>query len=66
MTFILRNSLNFKKHISTEHAILQLEDKISSLFSKRNLVVFFDLSKAVDTVDYQILETHLLCNIVLQ
>ena len=51
----------FQRGHSTEHAIMQLIDQISSNFEKNNfaLGVFIDLSKVFDTVDHDILITKL-------
>ena len=47
----------FQEGHSTEHAIIQLIDQINNSFEKNHytLGIFIDLSKAFDTVDYNIL-----------
>ena len=49
--------LGFQKGHSPEHAILYLVEKINQSFEKNEftLRMFVDLSKALDTVDHQIL-----------
>ena len=62
-SFLTRNNLltqiqyGFRKNYSTDYAIIQLCDKItSSLANKEHVTgVFLDLSKAYDTIDHQIL-----------
>ena len=52
----------FQLNNSTEHAILQLVNNISSFFWERGeytLGIFIDLSKAFDTVDHEILISKL-------
>ena len=51
----------FQKRHSPEHAILQLVEQINQSFEKNEFIlgVFVDLSKAFNTVDYQILLTKL-------
>ena len=62
-TYLTENNIlfnlqfGFRCQHSTEHAIVELVDKILNGFSedKYTLRVFIDLSKAFDTVDQQIL-----------
>ena len=51
----------FQLNNSTEHAILQLVNDISNSFERGQytLEIFIDLSKAFDTVDYEILISKL-------
>ena len=53
----MKDNFLFSKNNSTEHAIFQLTRDITSSFEKGEytLGIFIDLSKAFDTVDYQIL-----------
>ena len=45
------------KNVTTEHAIAQLVDQVYESFENNDytLGIFIDLSKAFDTVDYEIL-----------
>ena len=47
----------FRKKKSTEHAIIKLLDKVSNSLANKDpaVVIFMDLSKAFDTIDYDIL-----------
>ena len=53
---LFEKQFGFQRNSSTEHAILQLTRDIKRSFEKGEykLVVFIDLPKAFETVDYQI------------
>ena len=53
---LFEKQFGFQRNSSTEHAILQLTRDITGSFEKGEykLVVFIDLPKAFETVDYQI------------
>ena len=54
---LIPNQFGFRKSHSTDHAIIQLYDKIINSFSKKEhaISIFMDLSKAFDTIDHKIL-----------
>ena len=54
---LIPNQFGFRKHHSTDYAILQLCDKIIESFSNKEhlIAIFMDLSKAFDTIDHKIL-----------
>ena len=58
---LYRKQFGFQEKHSTEHAIMQLFDEISYSFEEDlyTLVIFIDLSKAFETVNYKILITKI-------
>ena len=61
--YLNTNQYGFRKNFSTEHAILELNERILSEFDKNNtaLAIFLDLSKAFNTIDHKILLAKLNC-----
>ena len=51
------NQYGFRKHFSTETAILDLYDRITNAIAQNKYVIglFFDISKAFDTLNHNIL-----------
>ena len=55
--YFYSSQYGFRKGHSTEHAVLEVTDKIMAEIDRGNtpLTVFLDLSKAFNTLDHQIL-----------
>jgi hypothetical protein len=55
--FLYENQYGFRSHHSTEHAVLELVDRVTMALDKGHtpLALFLDLSKAFDTLDHTIL-----------
>ena len=59
--YLNETQYGFRKFHSTEHAILEITERILSEFDKRNaaLAIFLHLTKAFDTLNHNILLTKL-------